>query len=256
VNRILVTVPAHNERPRISACLATLRGELDPARFRIAVVEDGSTDGTRAELDAVKRSFPELILRSFPSRLGRGRALRTLWATEDADAYCYVDADLPAGAEAVSKIVGCIEAGADISTASRYCPGAKVSRPPVVMSASRAYNRMIRWTFNDGVWDHQCGLKAMSRGAFRTLDRMVEDGSWFWDTENLVLAKRLGLNVAEVPVDWAERRYARTSFRRLAKEVPYFGQNILRLKARIASRAISLHPGQTATIPNLPRHGA
>ena len=52
--------------------------------------------------------------------------------------------------------------------------------------------------------DAQCGFKAMRREAAVELLPLVEDDEWFFDTEVLVTAQRLGLRIHEVPVDWVD----------------------------------------------------
>ncbi len=52
--------------------------------------------------------------------------------------------------------------------------------------------------------DAQCGFKAMRREAAAELLPLVEDDEWFFDTELLVTAQRLGLRIHEVPVDWVD----------------------------------------------------
>jgi putative flippase GtrA len=69
---------------------------------------------------------------------------------------------------------------------------------------SRAYNRLLRMVLRVGFADAQCGFKALRGDAARALLPLVEDRSWFFDTELLVLAERSGLRIAEVPVDWVD----------------------------------------------------
>ena len=52
--------------------------------------------------------------------------------------------------------------------------------------------------------DAQCGFKALRRDAAEKLLPLVEDDEWFFDTELLVTAERLGLRIGEVPVDWVD----------------------------------------------------
>ena len=52
--------------------------------------------------------------------------------------------------------------------------------------------------------DAQCGFKALRRDAAEKLLPLVEDNEWFFDTELLVTAQRLGLRIGEVPVDWVD----------------------------------------------------
>jgi putative flippase GtrA len=69
---------------------------------------------------------------------------------------------------------------------------------------SRCYNLLLHVALGVGFSDAQCGFKAIRADAARELLPLVEDTSWFFDTELLVLAERAGLRIHEVPVDWAD----------------------------------------------------
>ncbi len=52
--------------------------------------------------------------------------------------------------------------------------------------------------------DAQCGFKAVSRRAAQRVLPLIEDNKWFFDTELLILAEKLGYRVKDVPVSWLE----------------------------------------------------
>ncbi|KAH9021425.1 glycosyltransferase family 2 protein [Lactarius pseudohatsudake] len=54
------------------------------------------------------------------------------------------------------------------------------------------------------VSDTQCGFKLFSRAAARALFPRQHLATWIFDVELLLLAKTLGIPVAEVPVTWHE----------------------------------------------------
>ena len=63
---------------------------------------------------------------------------------------------------------------------------------------------MLRGTLATRFTDAQCGFKAIRADVARRLLPLVEDTGWFFDTELLVLAERVGLRLHEVPVDWVD----------------------------------------------------
>jgi putative flippase GtrA len=52
--------------------------------------------------------------------------------------------------------------------------------------------------------DATCGFKAIRADKARWLLPLVQDNTWFFDTELLILGERAGLRVHEVPVDWID----------------------------------------------------
>ena len=69
---------------------------------------------------------------------------------------------------------------------------------------SRGYNVLLRSTLRIRFSDAQCGFKAIRRPVAQALLPLVEDDTWFFDTELLVLSERSGMRIHEVPVDWVD----------------------------------------------------
>jgi putative flippase GtrA len=63
---------------------------------------------------------------------------------------------------------------------------------------------LLRLTHGAQFRDAQCGFKAARAEVVRPLLQRVEDNTWFFDTELLLLAEHNGLRVLEIPVDWVE----------------------------------------------------
>jgi putative flippase GtrA len=138
-------------------------------------------------------------------RKGRGLALRTAWGFSDADIVVYMDVDLSTGLDALLPLVAPLSNGhSDIAIGSRLAPGARTVRGPKREVISRCYNALIRLSHGARFSDAQCGFKAARAEVIRPLLQRIEDDSWFFDTELLLLAEHNGLRVHEVPVDWVE----------------------------------------------------
>jgi hypothetical protein len=63
---------------------------------------------------------------------------------------------------------------------------------------------MIKAAFFTRFSDAQCGFKAVSREAAQRIIPLIEDNNWFFDTELLILAEKMGYRVKDVPVKWIE----------------------------------------------------
>lgn len=231
----LVTIPAYNEATRIEASIGSVLAELSSSglRYTLSVAEDGSFDGTQSVLQRIQERTPALLVHHEQIRRGRGWALRNLWSSVEADVYAFCDADLSSSPATLIEAIRRVEAGAEVVTASRYLDDSATRRPPLRYLVSRAYNKLTQLLFDDGIEDHQCGLKAFSRRAIRALLPRTKADSWFWDTEILVLATRLGFHVDELPATWTEKKARRTSITRLASDVVLHGGGLVKLKGEL-----------------------
>jgi putative flippase GtrA len=151
------------------------------------------------------------------SRKGRGHALRTAWSTSSAPVVAYMDVDLSTSLSALVPLVAPLLSGhRDVAIGSRLARGAHVVRGPKRELISRAYNLILKFSLRGRFSDAQCGFKALRADAARQLLPLVEDDQWFFDTELLVMAERLGLRISEVPVDWVDDPDSRVQILRTA----------------------------------------
>lgn len=204
-----IMIPVLNEAHVLEQSVNTLRAfcaQNLPYQWRVVVVDNGSTDGTREVAQRLMQQFPtEVGLVTLDVR-GRGRALRKAWGESTADVCAYMDVDLSTELEALRKIVDPILAGqADVATGSRLHKGrSQVTRSLKRYVLSKTYNIMVRQILHTRVRDHQCGFKAASRRVIQHVVPQIKDQTWFFDTELLVLSEKQGYKLAEVPVRWLE----------------------------------------------------
>lgn len=202
-----VVIPVLNEAHVLGKSVATVRQFLSeslPCRWRVIVVDNGSTDGTDRIAKELAAEHDDVRFLQLPQR-GRGRALRQAWSQSDADVMCYTDVDLSTELAALPKMVHSIVAdGFDLATGSRLLPQSRTTRSFKREFISRSYNLFIKAVLWTSFSDAQCGFKAISRSAMADLIPQVQDQAWFFDTELLVLAEKKGYQIADIPVEWIE----------------------------------------------------
>lgn len=205
-----LVIPVLDEAHVLERSVASLRAHcaahLAPYRWRIVIVDNGSTDGTAEVAERLAARHPgEVAVLTLPVA-GRGRALRLAWTTSTADACAYCDVDLSTDLAALRPLLDAVlTGGCDVATGSRLVRGrSEVRRSWQRTLLSRGYNLILRLVLRVRFTDAQCGFKAVSRRAIRELVPSVRDESWFFDTELLVLAERQGYRVGDLPVRWVE----------------------------------------------------
>lgn len=205
-----IMIPVLNEAHVLDKSVRTVRefcgANLGSFRWRVVVVDNGSTDGTLDVAKKLKAEFPADVDFYSLSQRGRGRALRHAWTTSTADICAYTDVDLSTELAALPKLIDSItNGGCDVATGSRLQKGkSKVTRSKKRYFISKIYNIMVRRTLGTKFSDAQCGFKAVSRRAIERIVPQIRDQSWFFDTELLVLAEKQGYRIADIPVRWIE----------------------------------------------------
>jgi len=205
-----VTIPVFNEEVRLPRGLPRLHRFLAGHcrfDFEVVIADNGSSDRTAAIARELAGEYGGIGVVQLDEK-GRGRALKRAWgesAQRGAEVLTYMDVDLSTDLEAFPGLVEAVRVGGfDLAIGSRLIAGSRTTRGWKREVTSRCYNRLVRLVCGVGFADAQCGFKAITRrGAVELLPR-VEDNGWFFDTELLVLAGRLGYRVFELPVHWVD----------------------------------------------------
>jgi hypothetical protein len=234
--RLIVTLPVYKDSSFLEEASKRLE-EIVPTvveDFTLLIAEDGSNS---SEIVAnLQKRYRNIVYFQNDRRLGRGKALREAWKkVQSGGIYAYLDVDLATDLEKFSAFENLItqQSDFDLVTGSRYIHGSFTSRPWLRSAASMAYNQCVRAIFRTGVHDHQCGFKSFSRELVERLAVEARSDSWFWDTEAIVLAKKLGFRVKEIPVYWTEKKGRRTPVLRLLKDVWLHGTGLIQLFNRV-----------------------
>ena len=215
-----VVIPVHNEEVDLAGSVARVHEHLArlPYTFRITIADNASTDGTALVAHRLSHEYDAVRAVYLPQK-GRGRALKQVWSASEAQVLVYMDVDLSTDLNALLPLVAPLLSGhSDLAIGSRLTKGARTTRGPKREVISRGYNLLLRGTLRAQFSDAQCGFKAIRSDVAHELLPFVEDTSWFFDTELLVLAERAGLRIHEVPVDWVDDPDSRVDVWRTAAD--------------------------------------
>jgi dolichyl-phosphate beta-glucosyltransferase len=213
MKRVCLVIPCFNERNRLPRC-QILESVQSQAALSICFVDDGSTDGTRDVLAALKESAPHSIdVITLDRNCGKAEAVRQgiLHATRSNrfEFVGYWDADL---STPLGELDGLI---ADLSgTPARVLAmGSRVKRLGALIDrrlfrhiTGRMFATCASLILRLPVYDSQCGAKLFRRDAAAAVFRDRFLTQWLFDVETLArLRNRLGVNgvletVAEVPL--------------------------------------------------------
>jgi glycosyltransferase involved in cell wall biosynthesis len=151
------------------------------------------------------RLHPQILLLENPGNRGKGYSVRNGMLHARGDICLFTDADLSSPMTESQKLFEAIERGADIAIGSRWLRTELQTEPqPLYRQAfGRIFNLALRVILGLRFADTQCGFKAFRRDAAQRIFPLQKIEGWGFDPEILFLARRAGLQVAEVPVLWA-----------------------------------------------------
>jgi dolichyl-phosphate beta-glucosyltransferase len=213
---LTIVVPAFNEEGRIGATLQELRAYLSsrPWRWEVVVVDDGSTDGTVRVVNEAAGTDGRVRVQREPHR-GKGGAVRAGLLASNAAHRFICDADLSMPVHELERFMPPALGAADVAIGSREGAGARrVGEPLFRHVTGRVFNRLVQRLAVPGIEDTQCGFKMFTARAVETVFPHVVVDGWAFDIEVLYLARRAGLRILEVPIEWHYREESRLNMSR------------------------------------------
>lgn len=165
---ISVVVPVRNEAGNIAPLVAEIAAALAGRAFEIVYVNDGSSDGTEQELQALMAGQPRLRQVRHARSCGQSAAVRTGVAMSRAPVVATLDGDGQNDPAFIPALLAKLEAGAP---RLGLVAGQRVGRKSTGWKRvqSRIANRARGAVLKDGTRDSGCGLKAFRRDLFLAL---------------------------------------------------------------------------------------
>lgn len=211
---IWILLPAYNEARNLPALFRAIDRALRDRQmpYRIVVVDDGSTDGTRRVALAAAARLPVRVLgheenRGLPAALLTG-LYDILAQADQRDVVVTMDADNTHPPGLLPAMARALEDGADVVIASRYAPGARQRGVPLLR---RCLSWQVRFVLTlrfrlPGVRDYSSGYRAYRVQVLRQAltyygDRLVETQGFAVMPELLIKLRRFRPRVTEIPLD-------------------------------------------------------
>jgi len=206
-------LPAYNESERIASTIEKVLAHANQHDWsaEIIVVNDGSKDDTAQIVRKYASNDPMLRLIENPGNRGKGFSVKNGMLHANGEILLFSDADLSSPIAEADKLFAAIRQGADVAIGSRWLKTElQIQRQPFYRQIfGRVFNLALRVVLGLKFKDTQCGFKAFRRSAAMQLFPSQQIERWGFDPELLYLAKRYGIQVAEVPVAWSHREGTR-----------------------------------------------
>lgn len=196
--QVSVVLPVFNEAENLPPLLDEIAGTLRGLgkTFEILAVDDASTDGSVAVLEALRRRHPELRVLRHRRNCGQSAAFASGFAHARGEVVVTLDADGQNDPHDLPALLAALQPGVDCVT------GIRTRRQDtwVKRLSSRIANAYRNWMTGDRVTDAGCTFRVIRRAALREVP--VFNGMHrFLPT----LLRWQGFTVVEVPVNHRPR---------------------------------------------------
>ncbi|MGE5094454.1 MAG: glycosyltransferase family 2 protein [Betaproteobacteria bacterium] len=203
---ISITVPVYNERESLPHLMPALRAVLDrlDRPWEVILVNDGSSDGSDAILDAMARDDARVKVVHFRRNCGQTAAMMAGIDFASGDVIIPLDADLQNDPEDIPRLLEKLDEGFDV------CSGWRKDRQDEALRRnlpSRIANRLISWVSGVRLHDYGCSLKAYRRD-------VIKDVKLYGEMHRFIpiYASWQGGKVTEVPVRHHARKFGASKY--------------------------------------------
>jgi glycosyltransferase involved in cell wall biosynthesis len=205
--RLSILIPAYQEEATIAEVIRRVRA-VDTESLgidkEIVVVDDGSRDGTMAEIRRAKDGDVRVVALQHERNRGKGAAIRTALAAATGDVCLVQDADLEYEVDDYKTMLAPLAADAQVVYGSRF----RHRRWPAGMKlANFVANRMLTLAanvlFKSGITDEATCFKLFRTDLLRALE-LECNGFDFCPEVTAKLGLR-GVRIVEVPIRYSAR---------------------------------------------------
>ena len=205
IGSLSVVIPVLNEVESIPELYREIVDGVSPLDlpWELIFIDDGSTDGTAAELRRLFQQDARVRIIEFRRNFGKSAALAAGFDTAVGDAIVTMDADLQDSPSEIPRLIDELNSGADLVSGWKYPRHDPLSKT----LPSTFFNRVVRMFTGVELHDFNCGLKAYRR-------EVIKEIKIYGDLHRYIpaLAHFRGFRVVEIKVSHRARRYGRSKF--------------------------------------------
>jgi dolichol-phosphate mannosyltransferase len=204
-----IVVPTLNERPNLESLVRSIQNVMQGQDFRILIVDDGSTDGTRDLAEQLHgQGFPLFVL-DRGSKRGIGSAIRDglSWCLEHDDVAQVVtmDADMSHDPRDLPRLLS-VAPHADLVQGSRYIDEGWIGRwSKGRWMLSIAANTAVRILLKTGMREHTTYFRVYSPRAASLAASVRDADGYEWAVGSLTAILAESFRVQEVPIHFEPR---------------------------------------------------
>lgn len=202
---ISVVIPLYNERESLAELHAALAGVVKQHALsaEFIFIDDGSTDGSFAELEKLHKADPRVRVLQFRRNYGKAAALSQGFMRARGKYVVTIDADLQDEPEEIPRLIAKLEEGYDLVSGWKK----KRHDPFVKRVTSKIFNRVTSLLTGVQLHDMNCGLKIYRAEAAKSLQIYGQRHRFL-----PVLAAQSGFTIGELVVQHHARRYGKTKY--------------------------------------------
>lgn len=205
--KLSVILPIYNEAKSIPELFERIASVMTELRYpyEVIAVNDGSKDGSAAELNAIAAKNPKVKVIHFRVNAGQTAAIHAGIEHATGDVIIPLDSDLENDPKDIVSMLKKMEEGFDVVSGwrkKRWADKKFVRKFPSVIA-----NKLISYVSGVHLHDYGCTLKA-----YRA--HVIQGVNLYGEMHRFIpaYAARMGARVTEIEVSYAPRKYGKSNY--------------------------------------------
>jgi glycosyltransferase involved in cell wall biosynthesis len=209
-----LVVPLYNERETLLRLYAGIRDAMEAVgeSFECILVDDGSSDGSLADLREIAQVDSRVVVVALRQNSGKSAALRAGFSVACGDFIVTMDGDLQHDPADIPRFLEKLKEGFDVVCGWRLHRTESWLR----QIATRCANWVLAWCTGVRIRDFGSGFKAYRCDYVKGLP-VYGELPWLIPA----LAMRRGAGICEIPITTLQRRYGRSKYS-IVRKLPVF----------------------------------
>lgn len=208
-----VVIPTYNESAKeedMKNHLESIKNYFEERKlsYEVLIALDGPTDETPNLVKKYSRGNENIRILDRKINHGKGYTVREGLLSAKGKRRLFTDMDGATPIEMLDRLIPEMDAGADLVIGSRDMQESEIKKHQPFWKEwmGDAGNLMIQ--FVGGLWgnkDTQCGFKMFTEQVVKDVLPRTVVNRWGIDFEILIIGKKLGYKISQVPVEWNDR---------------------------------------------------
>ncbi|MGD0494717.1 MAG: polyprenol monophosphomannose synthase [Candidatus Bathyarchaeia archaeon] len=219
MSKICVVIATYNEAENLQSLTAQIEEELGSRNFSLIIVDDNSPDKTARVAEEQNRIYGNVIVRTRAIKCGLGSAilegLKTALDMKDVEQVVTLDGDLSHNPREIPRLLHASQKKGLVQ-GSRYVEhgtviGWGLNRRLISCGANLICKLLLRTSTQDCTGN----FRVYSRECAEAIVNSTVTKGFEWVVEALLVAKKHGFLVREVPITFVGRREGKTKLKAL-----------------------------------------
>jgi glycosyltransferase involved in cell wall biosynthesis len=206
----VIVIPAYNEAESLGQVIPEIIKYISKidSKFRIIIIDDGSTDDTVITISALAKKHPQIVGESMPRNLGKAASLKRGFTLADdlgGQIIIMMDSDGQDDPAELETLIRKLDEGFDLVTGARYTRNDRF----IKRTTSRLYNRTTSMISGVKGKDFNSGFKVMRLTVAQAVGSMMYGEMHRYLT---IIASWLGYRITEVHVTHRKRLFGKSKY--------------------------------------------